>query len=1088
MSLLVDPEYFLHALKLNYLRRLPDPNGPTSISFKSTSQQNPYLQLSGLTDLKRWPELMVTGSPPDPIPTRQRRQQNQNPSGSSLRYSETIVGPKGSGSGAGMRVSGRKSIRNSRGRGMMLQSDSKPPDNPEPVASGSGTQNSTTKAGATALALTEGRAKIISGVGLDPEESDEDENRSRTVAQEDDELKVQQTLHSRQTTADTIKGHRRRVSAVSFAQPLPPIQQTSTGFKRLRSHTASSTATNNTINSSDMDADTTQNSSRMIQEDIQEEMKEEVPSRIATATVSAEAYYSREHDPDKRLSDLLFNYKPNRRTQIVGSVGFEPAPLLVEEEEEEEESESESGTEAGVESSSNLEEGDEEEEEEEEKTGTSSTDAYSTNSFGKSLSNTIPDSVMEANLLLNHQPPPSSSSSTSQKPNGITSEPIPAIRRRERRRVNIKMGQLVGSPIIEEENGQEEGKTTPTTATRKRMVNINPLAASRPSLPDLRRAIKVQNRVSQADPTEEEKAELANLNSFSPGGRARSLTTPTPIPTIAVEVDSSGSVVSRTPRRRRGRSSPKSINTPGQLLTTTTIETRKNSITSPSKDSFGSSPASHTSSKIKTKRGGITFKKIEVKPSSIPSSATKSKLTELLTSKSKDPTTENPFRCLYSLLSSKERNAIKLKMYFPFSKEPKKPINRSIRTDVCVEEVIGFGLWAYIEEDREPKLDEIEGGKDLIETWAWSLRLVEDDGEVDEDFPALERTRGIGKVGSNEFAIVIASESQAKQNAIAQSQIQRRPSRILGEPNRGPRPSASSSTTNLLPLPINATTGLSGTTFDSRRTGGLSDSLVMGGGLGGATFTGASIMGIPVYLKIRIPSPGRGVDSIMTTLNVSMDMYLADVLEMLCKKKGLGSSKEWALVVPAQSIGTQTSQQRDILVPLDRTVESLQGVTSLGLMKRNQVSSKLLIGMAGMNNTNTNPSASIFKRLSEPPEPKYVSINDLVKSNKSFVVQIRRRGILGKHERVLSIEDDYVHIGTGLLGGGKISSYHVSQIVDCLIRGGSHGNNNNSCGVKLIVARESGEKRYEVEAENAKSAAEIVRHIKGLKDMYHTHK
>lgn len=276
-------------------------------------------------------------------------------------------------------------------------------------------------------------------------------------------------------------------------------------------------------------------------------------------------------------------------------------------------------------------------------------------------------------------------------------------------------------------------------------------------------------------------------------------------------------------------------------------------------------------------------------------------------------------------------------------------------------------------------------------------------------------------------------------------------------------------TLNLLPLPINAITGLSGTTLDTNRSvgGGLSGSLMVGGS-GPMTFSGASIMGIPVYLKIRIPSPGKGVDSIMTTLNVSMDMYLADVLETLCKKKALGPSKNWALVVPSSS--SISSQQRDIIVPLDRTVQSLQGVTSLALIKRSQVSSKLLINSdiinGSSNSHNTNPSASIFKRLSEPPQPKYVSITDLTSTNKSFVVQTKRRGILGKQERLLTIEDDYVHLG---LMNGKRSSYHVSQIVDCALRGPQQ------LGVKLVVAREAGEKkRYDVEAENVKSAGEWI--------------
>jgi hypothetical protein len=53
-----------------------------------------------------------------------------------------------------------------------------------------------------------------------------------------------------------------------------------------------------------------------------------------------------------------------------------------------------------------------------------------------------------------------------------------------------------------------------------------------------------------------------------------------------------------------------------------------------------------------------------------------------------------------------------------------------------VEEVIGFGLWKYWEEGREPKLREDEG-EEKLSAVGWGLRMVEDDGEVDEDFPGM---------------------------------------------------------------------------------------------------------------------------------------------------------------------------------------------------------------------------------------------------------------------------------------------------------------------------------------------------------------
>lgn len=51
---------------------------------------------------------------------------------------------------------------------------------------------------------------------------------------------------------------------------------------------------------------------------------------------------------------------------------------------------------------------------------------------------------------------------------------------------------------------------------------------------------------------------------------------------------------------------------------------------------------------------------------------------------------------------------------------------------------------------------------------------------------------------------------------------------------------------------------------------------------------------------------------------------MADILEMACRKRRITNSKDWALLL----------EDRSILVPLDRTVASLQDRRSLIIMKR----------------------------------------------------------------------------------------------------------------------------------------------------------
>lgn len=113
----------------------------------------------------------------------------------------------------------------------------------------------------------------------------------------------------------------------------------------------------------------------------------------------------------------------------------------------------------------------------------------------------------------------------------------------------------------------------------------------------------------------------------------------------------------------------------------------------------------------------------------------RSALTALLSSQSSTPENANPFSSLYAALSSKASDALKLSLYFPHSKTPRKELKVGVKKDLTVEEVIGAGLWHYFEEGREPPLEVgVDEGIEY-ETTKWNLRIVEDDGEVDEDFP-----------------------------------------------------------------------------------------------------------------------------------------------------------------------------------------------------------------------------------------------------------------------------------------------------------------------------------------------------------------
>lgn len=78
-----------------------------------------------------------------------------------------------------------------------------------------------------------------------------------------------------------------------------------------------------------------------------------------------------------------------------------------------------------------------------------------------------------------------------------------------------------------------------------------------------------------------------------------------------------------------------------------------------------------------------------------------------------------------------------VKVFFPHAHEPKGNVmTLSVRRDATVEEVIGFALWTYWEEGWLPKLNESLSENDpKLSGIGWIMRIAEDDGEVDEDFP-----------------------------------------------------------------------------------------------------------------------------------------------------------------------------------------------------------------------------------------------------------------------------------------------------------------------------------------------------------------
>lgn len=147
-------------------------------------------------------------------------------------------------------------------------------------------------------------------------------------------------------------------------------------------------------------------------------------------------------------------------------------------------------------------------------------------------------------------------------------------------------------------------------------------------------------------------------------------------------------------------------------------------------DSIAESMQEVLSPVLTTNGSSISFHKLPVPPPS-----TQSGLALLLSSLSASPVSTNPLAPLYSLLARPAPAPLSFALFFPHSTTPSTPYTVGVRKDVSVEEVIGLGLWTFVESGGEPPL-EIEQGGESVESAKWNLRIVEDDqGEVDQDFP-----------------------------------------------------------------------------------------------------------------------------------------------------------------------------------------------------------------------------------------------------------------------------------------------------------------------------------------------------------------
>lgn len=401
---------------------------------------------------------------------------------------------------------------------------------------------------------------------------------------------------------------------------------------------------------------------------------------------------------------------------------------------------------------------------------------------------------------------------------------------------------------------------------------------------------------------------------------------------------------------------------------------------------------------------------------------------------------KNPVEQFARLSGKGVLDPLYIRIYAPFSAKSDKPFDMPLlkkvqdndsgeNPQVTVAEAIGLSLWRYGEEGLQPALAEYQ-----VNVNRWTLRMIED-GEVDYDFPALSRTRPIVDFTSNnnrgvrgrsreepydEFALVEATDAQFKDNQTITPKYDQYVVDLKEiTPELIPQRQSQSEQKEAAFAPALR-----------KPTATPADKPVL------PTVQSTPRMGPAKLLKIHFTS--LEAFSQVSTIEVTTDTYLAEILDSVCKRWKLDKTYHVLKVS-----GTNT------IAPVDRTVEALGVRTDLDLVRRRFANDGAL-GLAGSPGS-TSPNAPLLMATEtsrkgkrtvtnvHPLAQKQDLLNSTAKYKKYNVIRKQPMSFAPSHQRVLLMDEDYMHILPGETGktlfdtSSKTSRVPFSMIVGCKV-------------------------------------------------------
>jgi hypothetical protein len=529
----------------------------------------------------------------------------------------------------------------------------------------------------------------------------------------------------------------------------------------------------------------------------------------------------------------------------------------------------------------------------------------------------------------------------------------------------------------------------------------------------------------------------------------------------------------------------------------------------------------------KRKRSSIILAELPP-PRPISTIQPKSLLSMALQAHNKKPT--DPFERFATLSGAADPNPLYLKIYAPatLSSDIGTPMEILIRKvsnegePVTVAEAIGFSLWKYGDEDRQPT---VTGTAKNVNRW--TFRVVEDE-EIDDDFPPLVRTKPMSDFTSNnrraagrrargkpwdEFALVQASDAQFQQNEIDTPVYSEEANGASGGDvtDRDDTPVATPVVAQSALVPNRAFRGnyITDPYFGAAQR---KESEVPPADAP-ATMSSHATPRAGASRSLNIHFTSNDYTPRVMTIDTTTDTYLAEVFDQACRKLNLDKALYMLRVSNTTTIA-----------PTDRTVEALGPIHSdLDLVRRR------FIGDGGTGTfgspSSTSPNAPILgtpttgfvnggantPRRNKNKDNVTTSVHPLAQQhsaghphdpygglglglsftvggsgNKRYnVIRKQPMSLAPSHPRVLELSGDYLHIlpadpittNRALYDPvqNKTTSVHFSSVVGCKV------NRKHPKTFRLVIYREKESKRYDFEVDTVAESQEIVDEIcKGM--------